>query len=236
MPPKPLQEWPVNTPQQEGIWLINKPLEWTSFNVVKKVRTLLKGIKTGHAGTLDPLATGLVIVCTGKATKSIESIQALAKEYTGTFTLGATTASYDLETPVEVNSRFTMPTEQALAKALEALTGVISQVPPVYSALKMGGKRAYTFAREGTPVAMKSREVTVHSFEVTQIEGAVLHFRVRCSKGTYIRSLAHDLGELLGTGAYLSSLCRTQIGDFTLGQALSIAQLEEQIKGSEVRD
>jgi tRNA pseudouridine55 synthase len=209
--------------QDEGrVLLVNKPLEWTSFDVVNKLRYKLKIKKIGHAGTLDPLATGLLIICVGKKTKQIESFMGLEKEYTGIFVLGQTTPSYDLETPVSEKKDISGITPEAIASAVKSLTGKISQLPPAHSAIKVGGKRAYKFARKGKEVELQPREVEVKEFEITSSQLPELHFRIVCSKGTYIRSLAHDLGEALGVGAYLSQLCRTRIGQYKLENALSI--------------
>ncbi|HEU5291788.1 MAG TPA: tRNA pseudouridine(55) synthase TruB [Cyclobacteriaceae bacterium] len=209
--------------QDEGrVLLINKPLEWTSFDVVNKLRYKLQIKKIGHAGTLDPLATGLLIICTGKMTKQIESFMGLEKEYTGTFVLGQTTPSHDLETAVSEPKDISHLTPEAIAIAVKSLTGNISQLPPVHSAIKIGGKRAYKFARKGKEVELQPREVEVKKFEITALQLPELRFRIVCSKGTYIRSLARDLGEKLGVGAYLSQLCRTRIGTFKLENALSI--------------
>lgn len=212
-----------STTQDEGrVLLINKPLQWTSFDVVNKLRNKLKTKKIGHAGTLDPLATGLLIICVGKKTKQIESFMGLEKEYTGTFVLGQTTPSYDLETEVSEPKDISGVTEDAINKVIQSLTGKIQQLPPLHSAIKIGGKRAYKFARKGKEVELKHREVEVKQFEVTGIQLPQLHFRIVCSKGTYIRSLARDLGEGLGVGAYLSQLCRTRIGEHKLENALTI--------------
>lgn len=214
---------PNQPPKPPGqLLLISKPLEWTSFDVVNKLRYKLKIKKIGHAGTLDPLATGLLIICTGKMTKQIEEFMGLEKEYTGTFIIGQTTPSYDLETEVSEPVDISHITESAIQQAVHSLTGKISQLPPTHSAIKIGGKRAYKFARKGQEVELKPREVEVSEFEITRIELPSIDFRIVCSKGTYIRSLARDLGEKLGVGAYLSQLCRTRIGNFNLADAVSI--------------
>lgn len=214
---------PNQLPQDAGqLLLINKPLGWTSFDAVNKLRYKLKIKKIGHAGTLDPLATGLLIICTGKMTKQIEEYMGLEKEYTGTFIIGQTTPSFDLETEVSQPVDISSVTEAAILEAIKSLTGTISQLPPAHSAIKVGGKRAYKFARQGKEVELKPREVEVSAFEITRLALPAIHFRVVCSKGTYIRSLARDLGEKLGVGAYLSQLCRTRIGSFRLEYALSI--------------
>ncbi|MFM6953907.1 MAG: tRNA pseudouridine(55) synthase TruB, partial [Sphingobacteriaceae bacterium] len=198
--------------------LINKPLTWTSFDVVGKIRNTLKPLKlkVGHAGTLDPLATGLLIICTGKLTKKIDEFQAQEKEYTGTFTLGATTPSYDLETTVDEQFPTEHLTEKAIHGATAQFCGQIAQFPPPHSAIKMGGERIYLKARRGETVELKARHVEIRTFEITRIALPEVDFRVVCSKGTYIRSLAHDFGKALGSGAYLSALCRTRSGNYSL--------------------
>jgi tRNA pseudouridine55 synthase len=202
--------------------LIDKPLEWTSFDVVNKLRYKLKIKKIGHAGTLDPLATGLLIICTGKMTKRIEEYMGMEKEYTGTFVIGQTTPSHDLETEVTATTDISAITPAQIHQAAQSLTGVISQLPPMHSAIKIGGKRAYQFARKGETVALQPRQVTITAFEVTSLRLPEVDFRIVCSKGTYIRSLARDFGNTLGAGAYLSRLCRTRIGPYTLAQAITI--------------
>ncbi|MBB6328332.1 tRNA pseudouridine55 synthase [Algoriphagus iocasae] len=212
------------------VFLINKPLEWTSFDVVKKVRNALKIKKVGHAGTLDPLATGLLIVCAGKMTKQIDGFMGQEKEYTGTFVLGATTESFDLEkpvVPVDDPSHLTLKDVQA---AVAELTGDIQQIPPMHSAIKVDGKRVYESARKGIDVKMEPRSVQVREFEITRFENNEVDFRISCSKGTYIRSLARDLGEKLKVGAYMSALCRTRIGDFLLSDAKELDNLIVEIK------
>ncbi|MEQ8475958.1 tRNA pseudouridine(55) synthase TruB [Fulvivirga sp.] len=217
---------PNAAPQDPGtVILVDKPLTWTSFDIVKKLRYHLKVKKIGHAGTLDPLATGLLILCTGKKTKQIETYQAQEKEYTGTFTIGATTPSYDLETEVENIKDFSHLKQEDLLKASESLTGKIDQIPPIFSAIKVEGKRAYKGARNGEDVKLKSRQVEVKVFELTEVNLPVVAFKIVCSKGTYIRSLARDFGEILGVGAYLSSLRRTRIGDFSVDDAKTIEEL-----------
>jgi tRNA pseudouridine55 synthase len=212
---------PVATPEGR-VLLINKPLEWTSFDVVNKIRFKLKTKKVGHAGTLDPLATGLLIVCTGKMTKRIEEFMGLEKEYTGTFTLGQVTASYDLETPIEDTSDVSHLSSDTIREATKPFLGRIQQFPPAHSAIRIGGKRAYEFARKGKPVELAAREVEIRAFDITEIQLPRVSFRVICSKGTYIRSIARDFGEALGVGAHLSSLCRTRIGPYMLEQATDI--------------
>lgn len=211
-----------------AVLLFDKPLRWTSFDLVKKVRGITRVKKVGHAGTLDPLATGLLIICTGKKTKAIDSFQAQTKEYTGTFFLGATTPCYDMEQEVDQIYETAHITEEMIRETALRFTGFIQQTPPPHSAVKVDGKRAYDLARAGKEVAVKSRTVEIEEFEITGIEMPVVHFRVVCSKGTYIRSLAHDFGKALGSGAYLSSLVRTRIGDFRLGDAISIEAFSEQ--------
>ncbi len=215
---------------EEGrVLLINKPIEWTSFDVVRKIRNLIKIKKVGHAGTLDPLATGLLIICTGKYTKKINEYMSQEKEYTGTFTLGATTPTYDLESIPENEKSFSHLTEDDIKFATKDFIGEISQVPPIHSAIKMGGVRVYKLAREGKEVKMESRTVTISEFEITRIELPKVYFRVVCTTGTYIRSLAFDFGNKIGCGAYLSSLCRTRIGEFKLEDADSMEDFENRI-------
>jgi len=219
-----------------SLLLINKPLNWTSFDVVNKVRGTLKNrlnikkIKVGHAGTLDPLATGLLLICTGKWTKKIDSLQGMPKQYTGSFKLGATTPSYDAET--EEDSTFSTDdlTEEKIKTAAKSFVGQIQQVPPMFSALKKDGIPLYKLAREGQTIARKARTVTIDTFDITAIEMPIVHFLVDCTKGTYIRSLAHDLGSSLDNGGYLTSLVRTKIGVYDVKDALSV---EEVIKGIE---
>lgn len=210
--------------------LINKPLRWTSFDAVNKIRNLLKIKKVGHAGTLDPLATGLLIICTGKFTKKINEYMAREKEYEGTFTLGATTPTYDLESEPRDFKPFGHITKEMIESAISRFRGPIMQVPPAHSAIKIEGKRVYELARRGKEVKLEPRAVTINEFEVTRIDLPVIHFRVVCSTGTYIRSLAHDVGQELGCGAYLSVLCRTRIGEFKLEDALTIEEFERQVK------
>lgn len=209
------------------VLLINKPLTWTSFDVVKKVRNTLRIKKIGHAGTLDPLASGLLILCTGKYTKSIDQIQAQEKEYTGTITIGQTTPSYDLETPVSESKPIDHLTREDLEAAAQKFTGTIEQIPPIYSAVWVEGRRAYDLARGGQTAEIKPRTITIKAFEITAVEGAVISFKVVCTKGTYIRSLAHDFGQELGCGAHLSSLVRTRIGEYILEDALTIEDIQE---------
>ena len=210
--------------------LINKPLRWTSFDVVKKIRNTLrtalqlKKIKVGHAGTLDPLADGLLIVCTGKFTKRINEFQAQEKEYTAEFTLGATTPSFDLETEVNETFDYNHITEDMLKITTESLTGNIMQTPPIYSAIKQDGKRLYEHARKGEDVKIKERMVHVSKFEILKVEMPKVYVRIVCSKGTYIRSLAQTFGKNLNSGAHLSQLTRTRIGKFELSQAIDIQE------------
>jgi tRNA pseudouridine55 synthase len=221
----------VKNPFEEGkVLLIDKPLKWTSFDAVRKIRNLIRIKKVGHAGTLDPLASGLLIICTGKFTKKISEYMAQEKEYTGTFTLGAITPTYDLESE-PVNFRPTDGiTEQLIKNATTHFVGEILQVPPAHSAIKVDGKRVYELARKGKEVKLEPRKITIKEFEITKVEMPVVHFRVVCSTGTYIRSLAYDFGEALGCGAYLSSLCRTRIGEFLLADAMSMEAFEASVK------
>ncbi|HMR55912.1 MAG TPA: tRNA pseudouridine(55) synthase TruB [Cyclobacteriaceae bacterium] len=214
----------------DRVLLINKPLEWTSFDVVNKLRGKLKIKKIGHAGTLDPLATGLLILCTGKMTKRIDEYQAQEKEYTGTFVIGQTTPSHDLETDVSVPIEIDHLTDDIILRAAQKFTGTIQQIPPLHSAIKVGGKRAYALARKGEEVVLKPREVTISTFEITNITKPHIRFRIVCSKGTYIRSLARDFGNELGTGAYLAELCRTRIGEFKLADAQELDQINPEVK------
>ena len=210
------------------ILLIDKPLTWTSFQVVNKIRGAikkqfdLKKIKVGHAGTLDPLATGLLILCTGKFTKKIDEFQAQLKEYTGTFTVGSTTPSYDLETAVNEHFSIDHLTEDLIVKATNQFIGEIEQKPPIFSAIKKDGKRLYELARAGETTEIKSRKVSIYTFEIINIDLPKIEFKIVCSKGTYIRSLANDFGKFLNSGAHLSSLRRTKIGNYSVKNAISI--------------
>ncbi|MFD1094812.1 tRNA pseudouridine(55) synthase TruB [Salegentibacter chungangensis] len=221
------------------ILLFDKPLEWTSFQVVNKVRWMIrkscgiKKIKVGHAGTLDPLASGLLVICTGKFTKKIPELQGQEKEYTGTFTIGSTTPSYDLETEIDKTYPTEHITSEDIAKAAAKFTGEIEQIPPVFSALKKDGKRLYEYARKGEEIKVKSRQVEISEFEVDDSNFPEVSFRVVCSKGTYIRSLAHDFGQVLNSGAHLSALKRTRIGDFELSNAFSIKSFENLLPSQE---
>lgn len=218
------------------IILIDKDLDWTSFDVVNKLRIELrnqlgiKKIKVGHTGTLDPLATGLVILCAGKATKKIESFMGLDKEYIAEITIGATTPSYDLETGIEATFPFEHVTRERVESALNTFRGEIEQTPPNYSAKQVDGKRAYDMARQGETFKLKKNLVTIHELELLEFSLPKIRLRIRCSKGTYIRSLANDIGEKLGTGAYLSALRRTKIGDYHVNDAEKIADFTKNLK------
>ena len=207
--------------------MINKPLRWTSFDVVKKVRSLIKIKKVGHAGTLDPLATGLLIVCTGKFTKKINEYMAQEKEYIGTITIGATTPTYDLESEPENFKPIEYISDRSISDTVLKFIGTIQQIPPAHSAIKVDGKRVYELARQGKEVKLEPRTITIREFSIIKIELPNVRFRVVCSTGTYIRSLAHDFGHTLGCGAYLSSLCRTRIGEFILEDAMSIEAFQQ---------
>jgi tRNA pseudouridine55 synthase len=207
--------------------LINKPYKWTSFDVVGKIRNSLKPqkLKVGHAGTLDPLATGLLIICTGKLTKKIDTFQAEEKEYTGTMVLGASTPSFDMETAIEATFDTTELTHEAINQAVEPFKGDIEQFPPAHSAVKVNGERLYVKARLGEEVELRKRNVTISEFEITRIALPEVDFRIVCSKGTYIRSLVSDFGKQLNNGAYLSKLTRTRSGSFLLANAFEVADL-----------
>ena len=217
------------------ILLINKPLGWTSFDVVKKIKNLirrkysLKKLKVGHAGTLDPLASGLLIVCTGKFTKRISELQGQAKIYTGDITLGGTTPSYDLETEIDTKFETNHITENLIKETTAQFIGEIEQKPPIFSALKRGGERLYEKARRGESFEIQARKVIVHSFDIKTIEMPKVRFEIKCSKGTYIRSIAYDFGTALNSGAHLSKLCRTAIGDYQLVDALDVSDFEKQL-------
>ncbi|MCX6183358.1 MAG: tRNA pseudouridine(55) synthase TruB [Bacteroidetes bacterium] len=228
--------------------LINKPLHWTSFNAVYKVKFTVKQylspetyinhtpgvistqkkekfkLKVGHAGTLDPLATGLLIICTGKETKNIDKYQAEEKEYTGTFVLGATTPCYDLEKEIDQYYPTDHITKEMIQETAKKFTGTFEQVPPIFSAIRINGRRAYKIARAGKTAEIKAKEITISEFEITRISLPEVDFRIVCSKGTYIRSLARDFGEELNSGAHLSALCRTRIGNFKLADAMTIEE------------
>lgn len=220
----------MNSFEEGKVLLINKPLKWTSFDVVKKVRNLIRIKKVGHAGTLDPLATGLLIVCTGKFTKKINEYMAQEKEYTGTFTLGAVTSTYDLESEPRDFKPLENISELDIINAARKFIGEIEQIPPAHSAIKVDGKKMYELARKGKEVKLEPRKISVSEFEITKTELPLVYFRVVCSTGTYIRSLAHDMGKELGCGAYLSSLCRTRIGNFKIKDAMSIEEFEASLK------
>ncbi len=221
------------------VLLINKPLKWTSFQVVNKMKWLLKNhpslivdgkriqAKIGHAGTLDPLATGLLIVCTGKQTKNIESYQAQEKEYTGTFYIGATTPCFDLEKEIDAYYPTEHITNELIYETAKTFVGIIQQIPPLFSAIKIEGKRAYDIARAGGTAEIKPKEISIYEFEITRIQLPEVDFRVVCSKGTYIRSLARDLGLALNSGAHLTALCRTRIGNYKTTDAMSIEEFEK---------
>ena len=217
------------------VLLIDKPLHWTSFQVVNKLRWEIrkafniKKIKVGHAGTLDPLATGLLIICTGKMTKQINTFQAQIKEYTGTIVLGSTTPSYDLETEIDNTFSTAHITEELIQETTKQFIGEIAQFPPIFSAIKKDGKRLYEFARAGESVEIKSRQITINTFEITQIALPEIDFRVVCSKGTYIRSLANNFGKALDSGGHLSILRRTKIGDFKVTDAFSVEKFIENL-------
>jgi tRNA pseudouridine55 synthase len=224
------------------VLLMHKPLKWTSFQVVNKMKWLIKNHpslfhegkrvqpKIGHAGTLDPLATGLLIVCAGKETKNIETYQAQEKEYTGTFYIGATTPCYDLEKPIDAHYPTEHITDELIRSTTAQFTGTIMQSPPLFSAIKIDGKRAYNIARAGKTAEIKPKQITISEFEITRIALPEVDFRVVCSKGTYIRSLARDFGEALKSGAHLVALCRTRIGNYRLEDAMSIEEFEQSLK------
>lgn len=222
---------------QDGeVLLINKPLEWTSFDVVKKIRNIIsrrfgiKKIKVGHAGTLDPLATGLLIICTGKFTKRINEFQSQEKEYSGTFFIGATTPSFDRETEIDNTFNTNHITEKLLLETTHQFIGEIDQVPPVYSAIKLQGIRAYAHARNQEEVIINARKVQIKTFELTKMELPEVQFRLICSKGTYVRSLARDYGKAMNSGAYLIDLVRNRIGDYHLSDAITIEEFEKNIE------
>jgi tRNA pseudouridine55 synthase len=220
----------VNKFEEGQILLIDKPLQWTSFDVIRRIRHLISVKKVGHAGTLDPLATGLLIICTGKFTKRINEYMSREKEYTGTFTLGATTPTYDLESKPENFRSLEKISEETIKSTTHNFLGEIMQVPPAHSAIKVEGRRVYELARKGKEVKLEPRRVFIKEFEITAIELPFVHFRVVCSRGTYIRSLANDFGEALACGAHLSNLCRTRIGEFKVEDALSINGFENSLK------
>lgn len=220
----------IQFPYAEGkVLLIDKPLHWTSFDIVRKMRNLIQIKKIGHAGTLDPLATGLLIVCTGKFTKKINEFMAKEKEYTGHITLGAVTPTYDLESKPEQMKEYSFLTPELIHAATVPFTGTIDQFPPIYSAIKKEGVALYELARRGIEVQPEARKINIYHFEITNISLPVLSFKVVCSTGTYIRSLANDFGAALGCGGYLSSLRRTRIGEFEVSEALSMEQFEDNL-------
>lgn len=227
------QQPATNVFEEGQVLLINKPLEWTSFDVVKKIRNLIHIKKVGHAGTLDPLATGLLIICTGKFTKKINEYMSQEKEYTGSFTLGATTPTYDMESEPENFKPVDQLSKKNILEATKKFIGSIMQVPPIHSAIKVEGKRVYELTRKGMEVKLEPRPIMIREFEILKTELSVVYFRVVCSTGTYIRSLANDFGEALGCGAYLSSLCRTRIGTFTLNNTMTIEEFEARVKAIE---
>lgn len=222
--------------QKGELILIDKPYTWTSFDVVKSVKgqarriTGIKRIKVGHAGTLDPLATGLLLICTGKKTKEIEGFQAQEKEYTGTIYLGATTPCFDLEQEVDKRFDISEITEEQVRNTTAQFLGEIEQIPPIFSAVKIDGKRAYEYARNNEEVKIKSKKISIYEFELTRIELPEIDFRIRCSKGTYIRSIARDFGLALNNGAYLTALRRTKIGDFSVEDAMTPAEFKELVR------
>lgn len=223
---QPLQEF------AEGkVLLIDKPIDWTSFDVVKKIRGLCKIPKVGHAGTLDPLATGLLIVCTGKFTKKINEYMSMEKEYTGSITLGATTPTFDLESEPENFMPYEHITIETIQQIInEQFTGEVKQIPPMFSAIKKDGAPLYLAARKGITLEIEPRTINIVAFEITKLELPKVYFRIVCTTGTYIRSIANDIGKVLGTGGYLSSLCRTRIGVFNNADAISVKEFEEQIQ------
>ena len=219
----------MNKFEEGQVVLIDKPMQWTSFDVIRRIRHLIKVKKVGHAGTLDPMATGLLIICTGKFTKKINEYMAREKEYTGTFNLGATTPTYDLESKPENFRSLEHISPELIKDMTKNFLGEIMQVPPAHSAIKVEGKRVYELARKGKEVKLEPRKVYINEFEITLIELPVVHFRVVCSTGTYIRSLAKDFGEGLACGGYLSSLRRTRIGEFKIEEALSVKDFEDSL-------
>ncbi len=219
---------------------IDKPLGWTSFDAVKRVRGAIqrrlnvKKFKVGHAGTLDPLATGVLIICTGRSTRDIERLQNSTKEYIATIQLGATTPSFDLETEIDATFPYEHITEEMIKEVLPRFTGNIMQVPPIYSAVKIDGKRAYKYARKGKDVELKAKPLVVEELELLQSNLPELRLRIVCSKGTYIRALTRDIGQALGSGAHLSALCRTRVGDIALADCLKVDEAVEKISNCEL--
>ena len=226
----------MNTFSEGRVLLIDKPLRWTSFDVIRQVRNVIDIKKVGHAGTLDPLATGLLIVCTGKFTKNINEYMAREKEYTGSITLGSVTPTYDLESEPTDHKPYNHLNNEEIHAATKDFIGEILQVPPAHSAIKIDGKRVYELARKGREVKLEPRKLTVHVFEITSIELPKVFFRVNCSTGTYIRSLAHDFGARLGCGGHLSSLRRTKIGEFDVADAFTMDQFREEYQTSDPVD
>jgi len=214
------------------VLLVDKPLSWTSFDVIGKLRNTMKPlkVKVGHAGTLDPLATGLLIICTGKLTKKIDTFQAEDKEYTGTITLGASTPSYDLETEIDQTFDISTISEEQIYQTAHSFVGELDQFPPAHSAIQINGERAYEKARRGEQVELKSRQVFIHEFEIEKIELPLIYFRIKCSKGTYIRSIAHDFGKRMNSGSHLSSLRRTMSGNFHVDEAWNLEKLIDTIR------
>ena len=210
--------------------LIDKSLDWTSFDVIKKLKFLIKCKKIGHAGTLDPLATGLLIICTGKNTKKINDIQNLSKTYTGNFTIGSTTPSHDLETEINMTKSIENISKKMIENVAQTFLGVQLQKPPKFSAVKVKGERAYKLARENKKFILKEKEIEITKFQIVDIKSSVISFEIKCSKGTYIRSIARDFGNKLGCGAYLSKLRRTKIGDFDVNNAYTIDDMVNIIK------
>ncbi|WP_270090837.1 tRNA pseudouridine(55) synthase TruB [Sphingobacterium sp. SYP-B4668] len=232
------EQEPVFNFAEGQMLLVDKPLTWTSFDVVGKIRNSIKPqkIKVGHAGTLDPLATGLLIVCTGKMTKQIDTFQAEDKEYTGIITLGATTPSYDLETDIDQRFDISDLTADAIQAATQQFLGELEQYPPAHSAIKINGERVYEKARRGEEVELKSRKIRINSFDIEKIELPHVHFRISCSKGTYIRSIAHDFGKALDNGGHLSELRRTKSGDYDIANAWNLEKLIEVIRSQKINE
>lgn len=219
-----------NSFEEGRVLFIDKPIDWTSFDVVRKIRNTIQIKKVGHAGTLDPLATGLLIVCTGKFTKRINEFMAQEKEYTGTITLGATTPTYDLESEPENLKSIEGINEEMIRKNTEKFKGEILQTPPIHSAIKQKGKPVYLMARKGIDVVLEPRKITIHEFEITSIDLPIISFRVVCTTGTYIRSLANDFGRELGCGGYLNKLRRTRIGNCKVDDAISVDEFVGSVK------
>ena len=220
----------MTVPDEGMLLLVDKPKHWTSFDVVNKLRYAFKIKKIGHAGTLDPLAQGLLLIGVGKFTKKLELLQGLNKEYEGVIEIGKTTPSFDLETAFDSSSDYLHITSAQVLEAAQQLTGKLDQMPPIYSAIRVNGERAYKSARKNEPLELKSRRIHIFEFEIIKISLPEIYFRVTCSKGTYIRSLAKDFGEILGVGGYLKQLNRTKIGDYSLQHAQQLATLIDQIK------